>query len=203
MSKGIGTLFWTLIFVCLLPLTSSASDYERAFAALERKDFKKAAYYLSYFASNGDDVAQYNMGILYRDDLGVEKNNKVALSWFLLSAEQNHMLANYAIAKLIEDKEGLYQFERDAIDFYKEAAFLGHAIAPLEIGNFYFSRKQVPEDLVRAFIWWSLSFERGAPNVYENISRITPTLSKSQMDSIVLKLAECDNSTLRVCLANF
>ena len=203
MSKRIGALFWALIFVCFLPLASNASDYERAFAALEKKDFKKAAYYLSYFASNGDDVAQYNMGILYRDGLGVEKNNKVALSWFLLSAEQNNMLANYAIAKLIEDTEDLDQLEKNAIDYFKEAAFLGHAIAPLEIGNFYFSRQNAPEDLVRAFIWWSLSFERGAPNVYKNISKITPELSKSQMDSIVLKLAECDNSTLRVCLANF
>ena len=203
MSKKIGALFWALIFVCFLPPASNASDYEIAFAALEKKDFKKAAYYLSYFASNGDDVAQYNMGILYRDGLGVKKNNKVALSWFLLSAEQDHMLANYAVAKLIENTEDLNPLGRNAIDYYKEAAFLGHAIAPLEIGNFYFSRKQVPKDLVRAFIWWSLSFERGAPNVYDNISRITPKLNKNQMDLIVLKLAECDSSTLRTCLANF
>ena len=59
-----------------------ADDYAKAFEALGKGDYEMAAYYLSFFGSNGDSVAQYNMGILYRDGLGVEKNPKVALSGF-------------------------------------------------------------------------------------------------------------------------
>ena len=57
-----------------------ASDYEKAFRALNKGDYEKAAYFLSFYASNGDAIAQYNMGLLYRDGLGVEKNQKMSLS---------------------------------------------------------------------------------------------------------------------------
>ena len=61
-------------------------DYAKAFEALETGDYKTARFHLSLFANCGDSVAQYNMGILYRDGLGVEKNPQVALSWFYLAA---------------------------------------------------------------------------------------------------------------------
>ena len=81
-----------IVIAVLLYLFSSlalkADDYTKAFEALERGDYETATFYLSFFASNGDRVAQYNMGLLYRDGLGVEKNPKVALSWFYLAAQQ-------------------------------------------------------------------------------------------------------------------
>ena len=52
-----------------------ADDYAKAFEALGKGDYEMAAYYLSFFGSNGDSVAQYNMGILYRDGLGVENDH--------------------------------------------------------------------------------------------------------------------------------
>ena len=48
-----------------------ADDYAKAFEALERGDYETATFYLSFFASNGDIVVQYNLGLLYRDGLGV------------------------------------------------------------------------------------------------------------------------------------
>ena len=69
-----------------------ADDYAKAFDALERADYETASFCRSFFVSNGDSVAQYNMALLYRDVLVVEKNPKVALSWFYLAAQQRHML---------------------------------------------------------------------------------------------------------------
>ena len=82
---------------------AKANDYERAFEALAAEDYKTAVYYLSFFASNGDARSQYNIGIIYRDGLGVEKNSSAALAWFLLAAEQKHALANYAVGLLLRD----------------------------------------------------------------------------------------------------
>ena len=180
-----------------------AGDYERAFEALKNKDYEKAIYFFSFFASNGDSVAQYNMGVLYRDGHGVDKNVEVALSWFLLAADQQHMLANYATAKLLEQHKTLGVSQDRNLHYYKEAAFLGHAIAPLEIGNYYYFRDAESYDLVRAVVWWMVSLERNAPGASENILKVTPDLGKTEMDSISKKLAECDNTTLRACLTVF
>ena len=58
-----------------------------AFGTLERGDFETATFYLSSVASKGDRVAYYNLGLLYRDGLGVEKNAKVVLSWLYFAAQ--------------------------------------------------------------------------------------------------------------------
>ena len=68
------TLFLvTVIIYFFSNVCLEASDYKKGFEALEEEKYEEAIYYLSFFASNGDSVAQYNMGILYRDGLGVEK----------------------------------------------------------------------------------------------------------------------------------
>ena len=67
-------LAFSLIFFCFSsigPLISEA--YLRGFQAPEQQDYKTALYYLSFFAANGDIKANYNLGIMYRDGLGVKK----------------------------------------------------------------------------------------------------------------------------------
>ena len=196
-------LLIAILFYLFSSLALKADDYAKAFEALERGDYETATFFLSFFASNGDSVAQYNMGLLYRDGLGVEKNPQVALSWFYLAAQQRHMLSNFAIAKLIEKHTYLADRTKGRLHFLKEAAFLGHAIAPLEIGNFYYLRRKTDYDLVRAMVWWIISSDRNAPGAGEMIAAISPSLNRSQMNQVSVKLADCDNKTYRDCLGNF
>ena len=135
--------------------------------------------------------------------MGVEKNPEVALSWFYLAAQQRHMLSNFAIAKLIEKYTYLADRTKGRLHFLKKAAFLGHAIAPLEIGNFYFMRRKTDYDLVRAMVWWIMSSDRNAPGAVEMIASISPSLDRRQMNQVSVKLADCDNKTYRACLSNF
>ena len=196
-------LLIAILFYLFSSLALKADDYAKAFEALERGDYETATFYLSFYASNGDSVAQYNMGLLYRDGLGVEKNPKVALSWFYLAAQQRHMLSNFAIAKLMEKHTDLAEIKKGRLHFLQEAAFLGHAIAPLEIGNFYYLRQETDYDLVRAMVWWILSSDRNAPGVDKMIASVSPLLSPTQMDQVSAKLADCDNKTYRDCLEDF
>ena len=203
MHKLLLTLAVFLFNLSIFSPYTIADDYDRAFEALKQKDYERAIYFLSFYASNGDNVAQYNMGVLYRDGLGVEKNIKVAVSWFLLAAEQDNMLANYAIARILDKNLFKSDGQNNVIHYYKEAAFLGHAIAPIDLGNFYFLRNNSPKDYVRAFIWWSLSLDRNAPGALENITKLENLLSQEQVDEINSILRDCDTKTLRICLADF
>ena len=135
--------------------------------------------------------------------MGVEKNPEVALSWFYLAAQQRHMLSNFAIAKLVEKYTYLADRTKGRLHLLKEAAFLGHAIAPLEIGNFYYTRRKTDYDLVRAMVRWIVSSDRNAPGAVEMIASISPSLDRRQMNQVSVKLADCDNKTYRACLSNF
>ena len=113
------------------------------------------------------------------------------------------MLSNFAIAKLIEKYTYLADRTKGRLQLLKEAALLGHAIAPLEIGNFYYMRRKTGYDLVRAMVWWIMSSDRNAPGAVEMIASISPSLDRSQMNQVSVKLADCDNKTYRDCLSNF
>ncbi len=190
-------IFTTIVIEAEL---AKANDYERAYEALAAEDYKTAVYYLSFFASNGDARSQYNMGILYRDGLGFEKNSSAALAWFLLAAEQKHVLANYAVGLLLRDGPVDVQRPERAVHYLKEAGFLGHALAPLEIGNMYFSGNHVQKDRALAFVWWSLSAERNAPGAQANIAALTDSLSAEEMSKIQNILKRCDTQPVRNCL---
>lgn len=196
------SLYKLSFIVCLvLSFDSQADDYERGFEALASEDYQKAAYYLSFFASNGDARAQYNMGVMYRDGLGVERDAKAALTWFLYAAAQDHMLSNYAIGLLMRDGPTEVQNPERALHYLGEAAFLGHALAPLEIGNMYFAGTHVAKDRTLAFVWWSLSAERHGPGAEANVTMLTNSLTVEEVSKIQNILAQCDILPLRECLA--
>ena len=99
-----------------------ADDYTKAFEALERGDYKTATYYLSFFASNGDSVAQYNMGILYRDGLGVEKIPK-SLSHGYTSRLSNVICCQTSRLQEADGDPHLADRKKGRLHFLKEAAF--------------------------------------------------------------------------------
>ena len=61
-----------------------------------------------------------------------------------LAAQQDHMLANYAVAKIIHKGSTNNVSLDQALEFYKQAAFLGHAVSPIDIGQIYFVRNRSP-----------------------------------------------------------
>jgi TPR repeat protein len=66
------------------------------------KNFKKAVEYYSQAAEQDNALAQYNLGCLYRDGIGVIQNNKQALKWLARAAEQGNEDAQADLYSLIE-----------------------------------------------------------------------------------------------------
>ncbi len=89
------------------------------------------------------------------------------------------MLSNFAISKLIETHPYLADSKKRRLHLLKEAAFLGHAVALLEIGNFYYLRRETELDLVWAMVWWIVSSDRNAPGAVEMISSVSRSLDYS------------------------
>ena len=142
------------------------------------------------------------MGRMYRDGRAVLSDAKVALSWFLYAAAQDHMLANYASGLLMRDGPEVVQDSERALHYLAEAAFLGHALAPLEIGNMYFGGTHMVKNHTLAFVWWSLSAERNGPGAQANIASLNDSLTKEEVAKIHDILAKCDILPLRECLAD-
>ena len=51
----------------------------------------------------GHDTAQFNLGIFYANGRGVRKNEKKAIEWFRLAAEQGHKWALELVSRFVKD----------------------------------------------------------------------------------------------------
>ena len=192
---------FSIIFFCLSNAGNLRADaYLRGFQALEQRDYKTALYYLSLFAANGDAKASYNLGIMYREGLGVEKDDVQSLTHFIEAAENGHMLGNYAVGLAFLTGKGSDIDAEAAMNYLVEAALLGHAISPVEIGGLYFRGRLVEKNFVYAHFWWSLAQDRNAPNASKNLGVLLSKMNREQKRQALLLQNKCKRLTLRQCL---
>ena len=190
-----------LIFICnALAGVAKADTYMRGFQALEQKEYKTALYFLSLYAANGDARANYNLGVMYREGLGVVQNDIEALTHFIIAAEAGHMLSNYAVGLAFLRGRGSNVDAEAALSYFKEATLLGHALSPVEIGRIYFEGRLKERDAVEAHFWWSVARDRNAPHATEYLNSLSRQMSESEKQQAALRQQKCRVQTLRQCL---
>jgi len=81
---------------------------------------------------------------------GTAPDAGAAAQWFLAAAEQNHALAQHAIATYYEEGKGVAQDLAQAALWYSQTAAQGNAKAVRNLGNLFLEGKGVTRDLVRA-----------------------------------------------------
>jgi len=83
------------------PLAPSAkSEMDRAVSAAVREDYLTALGIFQVQAAQGEAVAQYNLGLMYLNGLGVPLNPVQARYWLGQSAEQGYSKAKDALARI-------------------------------------------------------------------------------------------------------
>jgi TPR repeat protein len=124
---GLGCLFLVL---CLRDAGAMAGELEDARAAAKRRDYATALSLWERLARNGDRAAQNDLGVLYRNGLGVTKDLARAADWFRSAAEQGDAKAQFSLGALYEyGWEGVSADRREAVRWMEKAAEQGHAMA--------------------------------------------------------------------------
>ena len=85
-----------LVIVCTLfcvGCNSEQSDYDAGIAAYKRELYTIALYDFEKRANQGDPVAQFCLGYMYKHGEGVRKNHQKALDWYTKAAVQGHVPA--------------------------------------------------------------------------------------------------------------
>jgi TPR repeat protein len=65
-----------------------------------QQDFAQALIWFRKAAGQGDALAQYFLGVLYRDCNGVPQDKPQALAWYRKSADQGNALAQFDIGSM-------------------------------------------------------------------------------------------------------
>ena len=87
-------------------------------------------------AHEGYAEAQYNLGRIYQNGIGVKSNNTEAANWYRLAAKQGHNDAQNRLGLLLEADQRDYA---GAAQWFGMAATQGNADAQYNLGIIYYS----------------------------------------------------------------
>ena len=93
-----------------LGLTAPAwAGFDEGFAAYQRGDYATALREWRPLAKQGVADAQYNLGVMYGEGLGVPQDYAKAVGWWRKAAEQGHATAQYNLGVAYHNGEGVPQ----------------------------------------------------------------------------------------------
>lgn len=127
-------------------------------------DAKQAWKWYAKAAGKGDLEARYRIGCLYRDGLGVKRNDGEAAYWFGRAAANGHSLAQLNIADCYANGRGIQMDQRIASENYWRAADRGVAEAQYIIAGRLRDGIGITADPSMALKFFSLAAEAGFPD---------------------------------------
>ena len=97
-------------------------DLQDGWDAYHRKDYKTTYKLWLPLAKQGYAEAQYLLGMMYGEGIGVPQDNKEAVKWYRLSAEQEIAEAQYNLGIMYSNGRGVPQDYKEAVKWYRLAA---------------------------------------------------------------------------------
>jgi hypothetical protein len=130
-------LFCTVFSLCAQAQNSATvlSNFTLGLEAYKEGKFRRAFDAWMLVAYEGNAEAQFNLGVLYLEGNGVERNAERARTWFMKAAEKNHVLAQYNLGHMALSGMGSEKNIQEAIKWWKLAAEGGHFQAQFNYGR--------------------------------------------------------------------
>ncbi len=105
------------------------AGFEEGMAAAKRGDYATAVREWRPLADQGDGVAQYNLGAMYDEGLGVPQDYVQAVKWYRKAAEQGHASAQYSLGAMYAQGHGVTQDYVQAHTWFNLAGAQGDKVA--------------------------------------------------------------------------
>lgn len=135
------------------------TDLDAGVAAYGKGEYQAALKLLRKPAENGDDEAQFFVGMLYRDGKGTARDTAAAMRLFRLAADQGYARAINAVGYAYDSGIGAPQDVGKAIEWYRKAVAANDPGALTNLGILYFEGRGVPQDYDHAGKLWLMAAE--------------------------------------------
>jgi uncharacterized protein len=150
-------------------ITDACGRSDEAVDAVQRFDYATATREL---AEQGDPNAQYTLGVMLREGIGVERNYQEAMNWSQRAAEQGYADAQSDIGAMYATGLGVKQDYEEAVKWYRRAADQGFARAQSNLGSMYFGGMGVRRDYREAAHWFQKAADQNLPDAQSNLGVI-------------------------------
>lgn len=108
--------------------------YQKGMSLLENKSFKKAIKFIRESAELGYAPAQYQLGICYKSEIGVKRNDAEMAKWFGKATEQGLASAQHQLGECYNTGKGVVENTQEAHKLFRKSAEQGYTEAMLAMG---------------------------------------------------------------------
>jgi TPR repeat protein len=159
-----------MLGVMMLAATPVFADTATGLAAFKNKDYQKAYREWKAAADEGKAEAQFDLGVLYAQGLGVRRDLTEAAFWYRKSAEQGNAEAEFALGQMYSRGWGAPRDQADAIRWLQMANSVESDGPPTEWANV--EGYGMPTDDEQAAYWYRLAAGKGHPEAEFNLARL-------------------------------
>lgn len=135
------------LVIALVACGTTRSD---GWAAFEKGDHAHALAVWTPLADLGDPVAEYLVGMLHDDGLGVPEDDALAARWYERAAEQDHAAALLNLGLLYYRGSGVARSYERAAECFRRAAAQDFGKAETNLAVLHIFGRGAPRDLARA-----------------------------------------------------
>lgn len=147
--------------LALMTWALGAADFSTGVERYDRGDYEGAAEQWRALADQGDMRAQYRLGQMFAEGIGVRKDDRVALHWYRQAAGQGSFEARYELALMYSLGRGVRQDRSRAAYWYGLLAEDGHISAQYLLAGMYEQGDGVEKNAHRALHWYRRAAAQG------------------------------------------
>ncbi|GMR05722.1 MAG: hypothetical protein BMS9Abin25_0297 [Gammaproteobacteria bacterium] len=186
---------------------STPATWEEGQAAYDEGDFSKAFKIWQVLAKQGDELSQFNLGVLYSRGEGAEKSGSRAIEWYIRSAEQGYAPAQFNLGAAYLDGSSAVVDKQKAAAWWKIAAEQGFVQAQFNIAGLYCRGIGVSLDTEQCKFWYRRAASNGDTLARKMLDRIMNNekarASSEYSEQTVESAAEMDNELAVVAEESF
>lgn len=158
-----------------------------------KKKYYKSAQIFHGLARAGNIRAQFMMGTIYEQGLGVPSDLNAAAFWYQKAATGGNPSAQYNLGIFYQFGKGVQKSDSEAAAWLLRAANNGHGKAQNNLSTFYFTGVGVKKDFAEAWKWLSLAADQlkgaGRGIVLKNRGAIEKEMSSDEVADAKQRLA--------------
>lgn len=161
LSKRIRALACILLSLASAPAPARADDFLHGMQALETGHTEQAIELWRPLAESGNVEAQFGLGVIYNDGMGVEQDYAEANYWFLRAAEQGMAAAQYNLGNAYKNGTGMAPDPQMAVRWWRKAADQDFGPAQFNLGSALMEGFGIQRDAEAGLQWYRRAAANG------------------------------------------
>ncbi len=154
--------FIVLVLLLSAPQIVIAGEYQDKLKAEIGADYTGAFAKFQKRAASGDAKAQYKIGYMYEEGLGVEQDAAKALKWYISSAEMGFDQAQLQLGIRLLNGRDVKAKPIEAAEWFEKSAEQGNMDARLWLANMNQMGNGIPRNNHTAFKLFELAAKQGS-----------------------------------------